>query len=209
MPTRDPLPAILGGMDIYLIDQIQRERIQPTQRVLDAGCGGGRNLHYLLKAGYVVYGMDPNPERVEAVQALARRLQPRLPEEHFQAGTLEANGFPDQVADVVLCNAVLHFARDTEHFEAMLAGAWRLLTPDGILFVRLASNIGIETAVQPLGQGRFRLPDGSDRYLVDADTLRAISERWGAELLDPIKTTVVDGMRSMTTWVLRKPSALQ
>jgi tellurite methyltransferase len=103
----------------------------------------------------------------------------------------------------VIASAVLHFARDAAHFEAMLRQLWRVLRPGGLFFARLASNIGIADAVMPLGNGRFRLPDGSDRYLVDAATIEAWTERLGGALLDPIKTTVVQDQRSMTTWVCR------
>ena len=35
-----------GNIDIYLFDQLLRARLRPGMRVLDAGCGGGRNLVY-------------------------------------------------------------------------------------------------------------------------------------------------------------------
>ena len=95
---------------------------------------------------------------------------------------------------------------DEAHFEALLTEMARVLAPGGLLFARLASDIGIEQAVQPLGQGRFTLPDGSDRYLVDEATLVEWTQRLGATLLDPIKTTNVQGLRCMTTWVLQLPA---
>jgi hypothetical protein len=112
--------------------------------------------------------------------------------------------FADGFADVVLSSAVLHFARDDVHFESMLRGSWRKLKPSGMFFCRLASSIGIEDRVNPLGNNRFALPDGSDRYLVDEARLMQHTSTLGGELLDPLKTTVVQGQRSMTTWVLRK-----
>ena len=86
----------------------------------------------------------------------------------------------------------------------MLAGIWRVLAPGGLLFARLASSIGIEDLVQPLGGGRFRLPDGSDRFLVDERMLMDAGARLGGDLLDPLKTTVGQNQRAMTTWVVRK-----
>jgi hypothetical protein len=68
-----------------------------------------------------------------------------------------------------------------------------------------ASTIGIESQVEPLGDGRrYRLPDGTARYLVDEPLLMALTRRLGGRLLDPLKTTAVQGQRSMTTWVVRK-----
>ena len=200
-----------GPIDIYLFDQILRGRIAPGMRILDAGCGGGRNLVYLLRQGYAVSAADADPHALAAVRTLAARLAPQpLPMENFRHEQLEAMSFPDAFADVVISSAVLHFARDDGHFKAMLHELWRVLKPGGLLFCRLASSIGIERLVVSLDGRRCLLPDQSERYLVDEALLLEFTEHLKGKLLDPIKTTVVQNQRSMTTWVLRKitsPSA--
>jgi tellurite methyltransferase len=193
-----------GHIDIYLFDQLLRGRIAPGMTVLDAGCGSGRNLVYLLQAGYNVLAADGSPDAIAEVRAMAARLAPRLPPENFRAEPVEAMSFADGSADVVLSNAVLHFARDDAHFRAMLDGMWRKLKKGGLFFSRLASSIGIESEVQAIGAGHYRLPDGSDRYLVDEPRLMRSGEELGGQLLDPIKTTVVQHQRAMTTWVMVK-----
>ena len=195
-----------GDIDIYLFDQLLRSRIRPGMRVLDAGCGEGRNLVYLLRAGYDVSAADADPGSITAVRRMAVTLAPQLPADNFRAEPLEQLTFPDSSADVVLCSAVLHFARDDAQFDAMLRGMWRILEPRGLFFCRLASTIGIEHQVERISGRRFRLPDGSDRYLVDEPLLRERTDTLGAEWLDPLKTTVVQNQRSMTTWVIRKTS---
>jgi len=198
------LAALFGGIDVYLFDQLLRGRIAPGMRVLDAGCGRGRNLVFLLREGYEVLALDPDPAAVAAVRDLARRLAPSLPEASVRCERVDASTFPDACADVVISNAVLHFAPDEGAFLAMLHGSWRLLAPGGLLFCRLASSIGIEPLVRPLGGRRFALPDGTDRFLVDEAYLVGLTAELGGHLLDPIKTTVVQGQRAMTTWVVRK-----
>jgi tellurite methyltransferase len=190
-----------GDIDIYVFDQLLRGRIVPGMRVFDAGCGGGRNLVYLLRQGHEVCGNDANASAIAQVRALAAALSGR--EHDFRVEAIERTSFPDCHAEVVMASAVLHFAREASHFEAMLRQMWRVLRPGGLFFARLASNIGIADAVTPLGGGRFRLPDGSDRFLVDAAAIEEWTARLGGELIDPIKTTVVQGQRSMTTWVAR------
>jgi tellurite methyltransferase len=59
--------------------------------------------------------------------------------------------------------------------------------------------------VTPIRDRWHRMPDGSDRFLVDEEYLLRMTSDLGAEQLDPLKTTVVQNMRAMTTWVLRKP----
>jgi tellurite methyltransferase len=199
----NPLADQFGDIDIYVFDQLLRGRITPGMRVFDAGCGGGRNLVYLLRQGYQVFGNDASPEAIAKVRALAAALAPGRAVD-FRHEAIEATSFADASADVVIASAVLHFARDDAHFAAMVRALWRVLKPGGVFFARLASTIGIADQVQPLGNSRYRLPDGSDRYLVDAAILLQWTDRLGGELLDPIKTTVVHDQRSMTTWVARR-----
>jgi len=196
-----------GPIDIYLFDQLLRGRIAPGMRILDAGSGAGRNLVYLLRTGYEVFAADPDRVSIEAVQRLAAALAPGLPASNFRVEPVEEMTFPDAFADVVLCSAVLHFARDDAHFGAMLCGAWRVLKPGGLLFARLASSIGMEDRVQRVAGRRHRLPDGTQRYLVDVEFLIGMTRDLGGELLDPLKTTVVQDQRCMTTWVVRKPAS--
>ena len=193
-----------GPIDIYLFDQLLRGRVQPGMRVLDAGCGSGRNLVYLLREGYEVFGADSDPRAIAEVRRLAAALAPRLPADNFRVEMIEEMSFPEVFADVVLSSAVLHFARDDGQFHAMLHGAWRTLKPGGLLFCRLASSIGMEGRFQQLEGRRFRLLDGSERYLVDEALLLALTAELGGQLVDPLKTTVVQGQRCMTTWVVRK-----
>jgi tellurite methyltransferase len=191
-----------GDIDIYLFDQLLRGRITPGMRVFDAGCGAGRNLTYFLGEGYDVSAVDIDPCAVDIV----RRRAPHLPPEQFRAEAIESTTFADGIADVVISSAVLHFARDHAHFDAMLQGTWRVLAPDGLFFCRLASTIGMADRMHPIGGGRYRLPDGSERYLVDEAALLAWTARLDATLVDPLKTTVVQNQRCMTTWVARKCS---
>ncbi len=193
-----------GPIDIYLFDQLLRGRIAPGMRILDAGCGSGRNLVYLLRAGYEVFGADQDPDAVESTREIARLLAPQLPAENFRVGSLESLPFPPGFADAVISSAVLHFARDDEQFQAMLRGTWGALKPGGLLFCRLASTIGMESQVERIAGRRFALPDGSERYLVDETLLMKLTAQMGGELMDPLKTTVVQGQRAMTTWVVRK-----
>jgi tellurite methyltransferase len=201
------MPSLLeqfGNIDIYLFDQILRGRIATGMRVLDTGCGSGRNLIYLLRSGYEVFGVDSDPEAVAGTRQLAASLAPAIPADNFRVETVEAMSFPNAFADFVISSAVLHFARDDDHFEAMLRGTWRVLKPGGLMFCRLASSIGMERQIERIEGRRFLLPDGSERYLVDEEFLRTRTAALSGRLLDPLKTTIVQDQRCMTTWVVRK-----
>lgn len=204
MQTSIDLQEWFGGIDIYLFDQLLKGRMVPGMRLLDAGCGSGRNLVYFLRSGYEVFAIDESEPAIERLRQLAARLAPHLPPENFKAGPVETMRFEDTEFDVVLSSAVLHFARDDQHWMAMVEEMWRVLKQGGIFFARLASTIGIENQVRPIERRRYRLPDGSDRFLVDAEMLHRVSNELGGEFLEPLKTTIVENMRAMTTWVLRK-----
>jgi SAM-dependent methyltransferase len=203
MPSSN-LQELFGGIDIYLFDQLLKGRFVPGMRVLDAGCGTGRNLVYLLRSGYEVFGVDESPEAVSQTRRLAAELAPHLPTDNFHLEAVERMSFANTGFDVVLSSAVLHFARDEEQWSSMVKEMWRVLKPGGIFFARLASTIGMEDLVELIQGRRYHLPDGSERFLVDEAMLIRVSAELGGEFIEPIKTTVVQNLRAMTTWCLRK-----
>lgn len=193
-----------GGIDIYLFDQLLKGRLNPQMRLLDAGCGGGRNLVYFLKSGYDVCGIDESSRAIAQVTQLAANLAPHLPRENFRVEAVEKISFDKASFDVVISSAVLHFARDQEHWLGMVREMWRVLKPGGIFFARLASSIALEEKIELLEGRRYHLPDGSDRFLVDEQMLRQTTDSLNGEWLEPFKTVVVADLRSMSNWCLRK-----
>ena len=194
-----------GDIDVYLFDQLLRGRIAQGMKVLDAGCGAGRNLVYLMRAGFNVWGVDESPEMIARVRQLAASIAPRLGAERFRVERVEAMTLEDDSMDVVISSAVLHFARDEQHWHAMVREMWRVLAPGGFLFARLATTVG-QPRLQPLGGGRYVQPDGDTRFLVDHEHLIDVTTALGGSLVDPLKSSVVHDRRSMGTWVVRKDS---
>lgn len=198
------LKELYGNIDIYLFDQLLKGRFDGCHKVLDAGCGTGRNAVYFLRNGFNVYGVDQSLACIAKIKELAAALAPGIPPDNFIVSNVEDIPFEDNSFDLVISSAVLHFAFDHAHFDSMLRATWRVLKPGGFLFARLASSIGIEHLVKHLGGGRYLLPDNSQRYLVDEQTLHSYAYRLKGELYEPIKTTNVQNLRCMTTWCLRK-----
>ena len=202
--TKLNLHEWFGGIDIYLFDQLLKGRFLSGTRLLDIGCGPGRNLVYFLRQDFQVYGVDQSEQAISNVRQLAESLNPNLPLDNFQKAPAEQLPFTDESFDAVIANAVFHFARDENQFVEMVRESWRVLKPGGLFFARLASSIGIEDRIEHLEGRRFHLPDGSDRFLVDEAYLIAQTHALGGDLMDPIKTVNVQGIRCMTNWCLRK-----
>ena len=200
----EELREVFGDIDVYLFDQLLKGRFTRGMRILDAGCGAGRNLIYLLRCQYDVFGIDESAAAIEELRYHAACLAPGLPAENFRVGDVRSLPFADGSFDVVISNAVLHFAANDRDFRRMLTELWRVLKASGILFARLASSIGIENRIRKLGGRRFLLPDGSERYLVDQESLLSFGDELQATLIEPIKTVNVQNQRCMTTWCLRK-----
>jgi tellurite methyltransferase len=194
-----------GDIDVYLFDQLLRGRIVTGMKVLDAGCGMGRNLVFLLRAGFDVWGVDENADAIEHVRRLARSIGPGLDADRFRVEAVESMSLNDGSMDVVISSAVLHFARDETHWEAMVHEMWRVLAPGGMLFARLATTVA-QPRLQPLGGGQYVMPDGDTRFLVTPERLIEVTDALGGSLVDPVKSTVVHNQRSMGTWVVRKPA---
>ena len=194
-----------GNIDIYLFDQLLKGRITKDMRILDAGCGSGRNLVYFLRNGYMVYAVDRSEDAIRAVRQLGDTLAPDWSEEQARVEAVERMSFAPESFDFVISNAVLHFAEDEAHFQQMMEELWRVLAPGGMLFIRLASSIGIEDRIKPLGNQRYLLPDGSTRFLVNEEMMLETTAALNSTLFEPIKTVNVAGLRCMSTWCIKKP----
>jgi tellurite methyltransferase len=200
----DDLRREFGEIDIYLFDQLHRGRILEGMTVLDAGCGHGRNLVYLMRRGFQIAGIDADAGAIAAVRTVAAQIAPALSPSNFRVEPVEQTSFPNGAFDVVISSAVMHFARNDAHWLAMLDEMWRVLAPGGLFFARLATIIGHESRVKHVEGRRYGLPDGSERFLVDEDFIMSATRRVGGTLVDPVKTSVVQNARSMMTWVMRK-----
>lgn len=201
--TQD-IQEAFGNIDIYLFDQLLKGTYQNCHTVLDAGCGTGRNLIYFLKNGYDVHGVDHYAESINDIESFVKSTLKSRASENFHIAPVENMPFENEKFDLVISSAVLHFAQSLGHFEEMLGEMWRVLKPGGYLFCRLASDIGIESSVRFIGNGRYIMPDESERFLVNQEMLIRLTKKLGGILHEPIKTTNVQNLRSMTTWCVRK-----
>lgn len=203
MPTKS-LKSALGNIDIYLLDQILKGRYLPHHKILDAGCGQGRNLHYFMQNGFDVWAVDRNENNLSTLLKQAKPIFGEETSQRFVLGTVEALPYSDAEFDRVICNAVLHFAENEPLFFQMFTELFRILKPQGQLFIRTCSDFGIEGKSITLGNGRYQLPDGSTRFLLDRQILEKLKKDFRFTWIEPLKTVNVNNLRCMTTLVLAK-----
>ncbi len=200
MENKNSITSILGRTDIYLIDQLMKERYVHGNKILDAGCGGGRNMYWFVQNDFDIYGTDWS----EAAILNLKKEYPNLPAENLQICLVEKMPFANDYFDHVISSAVLHFARNDDHFKEMLGEMLRVLKSGGSLFIRMTSDIGIEDKVKLLSNGNHQIPDGSMRFLLTKPLLVACMQEFNLSFLEPLKTVNVNDLRCMSTLMLMK-----
>jgi len=190
----------INKIDLYLLDQILKGRYLEGEKILDAGCGTGRNIELFLKNDFKVYGVDRNPEVID----LLNKTNLVTIDNKFKVAELDKLPFEDGFFDHIICNAVLHFAEDTNHFFQMFQELLRVLKTKGSMFIRMTSVFGIEGRVQLLNNGVYKIPDGTNRFLLDNTILEKINTEFKVEFIEPLKTVNVNNKRCMSNLMLFK-----
>lgn len=186
MITYNEINKVLGNTDLYLVDQILKGQFDHCFNILDAGCGEGRNLRYFVHQHRNVVGIDWD----ELALKMARMTYKDVAPESFILADLTHIGLPESVFDLAISSAVLHFAKDRNEFLKMMEEILRVLKDQGILFLRMATEIAAPT-----------LSSEVFTYLLSEKDVRWLEDYF--EFLEPFKTVVVEN-RSMAVLVLKK-----
>lgn len=194
----------LGNIDLYWLDFILKGHLPTDAKILDAGCGEGRNIMYCLKNGMNVFGIDQNPEAIRFVKLIAKQYQQDNTEARFQLMKLDSIRFPDDAFDTVLCSAVLHFAESTDHFNKMLSELFRVVKMGGKLVIRTMSDAYLAEGVQAGENGVYVFPEGQKRFIVSADTFVEHCRLSGFRLIEPYKEVKVKNRHTMGTFFLER-----
>lgn len=194
----------IGNMDIYLLDQLMKGRIAPGKKILDAGCGVGRNSEYFVRHNYDIYGVDKNELAIEKAKEQIVLWNAQFVLERFLVADLAEIPFPDNNFDFIISLAVLHFSEDRSQFKKMFEELVRVLKPGGLLFIRMTTKHTLVHLSRHLHDDVYHIPDGSTRYLLDVDYLKELILQHKLSFADPFKTVNVDDVRTMAVVVLER-----
>ncbi|BDD06399.1 class I SAM-dependent methyltransferase [Aureibacter tunicatorum] len=183
----------LGNMDLYLMDQLLKGRFEKEHRILDVGCGEGRNLYYFIQQGYEIYGIDQDRQAIKFLKMLSKTLNSDLDADCFIHGDASDMPYPPRAFDVVICNAVLHFAKDLENFMQMISELERVVKLEGSVFIRMAFDLD-------------GMPELNEEFpfRLNRTLLEKVKKKFDFEEIEPFKTVLIPEMRSMATIILKK-----
>jgi len=199
------LNQLLGNIDIYLLDQILKGRFDKTMKILDAGCGEGRNMIYFLQEHYQIFGVDSNPIAIQMARIYAQTIQSDYDIYRFQTALVEDMPFHQGAFDAVISSAVLHFAKNTVHFRQQFGEMMRVLKPGGLCFLRMTTGFGGQVvSSKHLGEGLYELQDGSTRFLLTKELLDELEKQYQLKNIEPPKSVLVHDLRAMGVFVWEK-----
>jgi 2-polyprenyl-3-methyl-5-hydroxy-6-metoxy-1,4-benzoquinol methylase len=198
------LNSALGNADLILVDQILKNRFHKQMRILDAGCGEGRNMVYFIKNDFRIYGIDANADAVKLAKLYCRSLNNTFEVENIQNFTIEQNPFPDHFFDAIICLNVLHSAKNQNDFFLWFEQLIRMLHSGGFLLLSLQSQIGVsQNHQQDDPNGRNNMGN-ENFYLLSENVLQEILKLDYLKTIENTKTILIDNKKSHTYLFLER-----
>ena len=201
--TPSELNRELGNMDIHVLDQVLKGRFTPGTRILDAGCGEGRNLIYFLKNGYDVYALDQDPKAVKMARMQASTLAANIDSSRFITGNLTGLPFKDNFFEATVSINVLHLAEDEDVFYKCFRELIRVTALNGYLCIKMLALKGVEHSLKTKN-GSYKLPDGSARLLFSDSILKEIENPEEFTFIESLRYEIIPGKGSWVFMVIRK-----
>ncbi len=195
-----------GNADLFLIDLILKGKFIEGTRLLDAGSGEGRNLNYFLLNNFDVFALDKNASALRMLTYMAGMLNPETGKDHFIEGDILDHPFPANHFDYILCLSVLHFANSRQEFGKMIRNLLYPLKTGGKIVLGMNSVFGSEEIIEKTSPDLYRMPDGSNRFLLDEEILRNFKEDNNLEIEEQARTLIIHGKESYTGLMLKKVS---
>jgi SAM-dependent methyltransferase len=170
-----------------------QDAFKTSSKLLDIGCGSGRDLALLVSLGHNCFGLDATPEFVELSQTLHPELKGKIVQGALPDFDLPFGG----KFDGILCSAVLMHIPEDQLVPAALSIKRCLKKGGRLLYSVPCKRLDVVTENRD-ASGRLFIPDQSDRLQtifeqrdfsliskwVNADSLGRDSVEWISVLME-------------------------
>ncbi len=185
-------------MDLFLMDLILKGNLDPKSKVLDVGCGEGRNGVFFIQNGFEYHGWDTDESKLRLIEYISKNLKKSSTQ--FELIDLRESTLRDQF-DLIICSRVLHFARSKDDFDEMWNKLVHLLRSGGILYLSMDSVVDVAIGKE-LEDGLVEFPDQKIRFALTCELYEDIKK--GFDEIEPLRTLVHHGSRAQSFMCLKK-----
>ncbi len=193
----------LGDMDIELLDQVLKGSFEDCEKILEIGCGQGRNLIYFMKEGFNVFGVDRDRSSIDLCNYISNELNVSE-STNFSKQDASKLSFDDSSFDAVINSRMLHFANSHEEFSTIWSEQYRVLKNRGLLFFTMDTNIGQNLELEKIEDWKWKLPDGTVRFLLTSDLLNELRIEDQFDWLETLKVVNFNNQHCYAVLVLQK-----
>ncbi|MCE9628722.1 MAG: class I SAM-dependent methyltransferase [Candidatus Vogelbacteria bacterium] len=187
--------------------EIENKKIK---KVLDLGCGAGRNTEMIWSLGFNVYGVDLHEDMVSTTMTRMKTLAPEI-NWSLRIVQTDMTSLPymDGSFDVVLSNGVYHNVSSVEDLEIAIQESARVLSNNGFLCINIFTSKYIDhnTLEKESSNHLYTTKEGLDMILISSEELIAICDKYNLKLQENLTEYVSEvstGKRSVARGVFKK-----
>lgn len=104
-------------------------KMKKNSKILDCGCGNGRNFKFLSENGFDVYGTDTSPKIINDNKKKFKKHKNK-----FELGDIRFLEFKENFFDVIISEASMYY-QSIEDLKKTIERFYYLLKPNGIIRV--------------------------------------------------------------------------
>ncbi len=187
----------------FLVDFFSRIKTD-NKKILDLGCGGGRNTKMLVSLGFDVYACDNSVGMVEA----ARKRIKKQAAKNVIVASMTSLPYPDSFFYFVVSSGVFHNAFSLKELGKAIKESARVLIKGGMLLVNIFSSDIVDSKLKALKEDSVYItPQGLPMVLISDKELIGLMKKNRLFLVKPLmkkEVLVETGKRMAVKGIFQK-----